>query len=196
MKFPFDKAIILEDDTALLRPLQLSDTPNLLAIASADEKLVQFSPWQIHNEELLSAWIQKTIDEWHNKTKYPFIIFDKRKKAYAGSTSFLAISNVDSRVEIGATWLGKDFQQTGLNRHCKFLLLRFAFDELGAMRVELKTDERNKKSRTAIEKIGGKFEGILRSHSLLPDGYRRNVVYYSILKDEWQELKNTLVVNR
>ena len=87
----------------------------------------------------------------------------------------------------------KDFQKTGLNRNCKYLLLKFAFDELRAERVELKTDERNTASRNAIQKIGGQIEGILRSHTLMYDGYRRNTVYYSILKNEWQGLKENFL---
>jgi RimJ/RimL family protein N-acetyltransferase len=99
------------------------------------------------------------------------------------------ISNVDSRLEIGSTWIGKEFQRTGLNRNCKYLLLNFAFDELGVERIELKTDERNTASRNAIQKIGGQFEGILRSHTLMYDGFRRNTVYYSILKKEWEKIE-------
>lgn len=190
MKFPFDQEIVLENHVALLRPLQLKDMSYLLPVATSDDKLVQYSPGQIHTEELLTTYIQKSIYARQQKTSYPFIIFDKTKHLYAGSTSFLAISDIDSRLEIGATWIGHDFQRTGLNRNCKFLLLQFAFDELGAMRVELKTDERNKQSRTAIEKIGAKQEGIFRSHTLMADGHRRNTVYYSILKDEWDRMKN------
>jgi len=129
-----------------------------------------------------------------NKIHYPFIIFDKQLNAYAGSTSFMNVSNKDRRLEIGATWIGNRFQKTGLNRNCKFLLMSYAFDELGFERVELKTDERNIKSRTAIEKIGGKFEGILRSHTLMSDGFRRNTVYYGILKSEWRELKQNFII--
>lgn len=189
MNFPFEKEIILENTSALLKPLQISDIDNLLKIATEDKNLLQYSPAPIYSEELLKSYIENALKERKNKSRYYFSIFDKKKNAYAGSTSFLNISNNDSRVEIGATWIGRDFQRTGLNRNCKYLLLSFAFGELGAERVELKTDERNTASRNAIEKIGGKFEGILRSHTLLYDGFRRNTVYYSILKNEWKNLK-------
>jgi len=189
MNFPFEKEIILENASALLKPLQIADIDNLLKIATEDKNLLQYSPAPIYSEELLKSYIENALKERKNKSRYYFSIFDKKKNAYAGSTSFLNISNVDSRIEIGATWIGRDFQRTGLNRNCKYLLLSFAFGELGAERVELKTDERNTASRNAIEKIGGKFEGILRSHTLLYDGFRRNTVYYSILKNEWKNLK-------
>ncbi len=189
MNFPFDEEIILENAATILRPLKISDINNLVNIATEDKDLLRFSPKPVYSESLLTDYIQNAMEERNNKSRYYFIIFDKTKNAYAGSTSFLNISNTDSRVEIGATWIGKDFQGTGLNRNCKFLLLSYAFEELGAERVELKTDERNTASRNAIEKIGGKFEGILRSHTLMYDGYRRNTVYYGILKDEWKDLK-------
>lgn len=193
MNFPFEKEIILENDSALLKPLQISDIGHLLGVATEDKDLLQFSPAPVYSKGLLTSYIENAIRERTNKSRYYFSIFDKKKNAYAGSTSFLNISNEDSRVEIGATWIGKSFQRTGLNRNCKYLLLSFAFGDLGALRVELKTDERNTASRNAIEKIGGKFEGILRSHTLLYDGYRRNTVYYSILKDEWENLKEGFI---
>ena len=189
MNLQFDKEIILENSVALLKPLQIADIHNLLKVSSEDKDLLQFSPMQIYTEELLKQYIEKSISERQNNNRYSFSIFDKTKNAYAGSTSFLNISNVDSRLEIGATWIGKEFQRTGLNRNCKYLLLDFAFDKLDAERVEFRTDERNIASRTAIEKIGGKFEGILRSHTLMCDGFRRNTVYYSILKNEWPNLR-------
>jgi RimJ/RimL family protein N-acetyltransferase len=189
MNFPFEKEITLENSFALLKPLQFSDINNLLKIATEDEQLLQYSPLPIFSEKLLTEYVVKSIKERENKTRYSFTIFDKRKNSYAGSTSFMNISNVDSRLEIGSTWIGKEFQRTGLNRNCKYLLLNFAFDELGAERIELKTDERNNASRNAIQKIGGQFEGILRSHTLMYDGFRRNTVYYSILKKEWEKIE-------
>jgi RimJ/RimL family protein N-acetyltransferase len=134
MNFPFDKEIVLENSVALLTPLQLSDTNNLLKIATEDKQLLQYSPQPVFSENLLTEYVKKAIKERENKTRYGFGIFDKRKNKYAGSTSFLNISNIDSRLEIGSTWIGKEFQRTGLNRNCKYLLLSFAFQQLGAER--------------------------------------------------------------
>lgn len=190
MNFSFDEEIILENNFALLRPINKADIDNLLAIAIKDKDLLQFSPVPIYTKSLVKEYIDKAVDNRLNKSRYTFIVFDKTQNAYAGSTAFLNISNPDDRLEIGATWYGKEFQRTGLNRNCKYLLLQYAFDNLEAERVEFKTDERNSASRKAIEKIGGQFEGILRRHTLMYDGFRRNTVYYSILRSEWGKLKN------
>jgi N-acetyltransferase len=189
MNFPFEQEIILENDRALLRPLHISDFSNLLNVATSDSTLLQYSPMQIYTESLLEFYISTRINERENNILYPFIIYDKQIGAYAGCTSYLNISNAHDRIEIGTTWIGKEFQQTGLNRNCKFLLLQYAFETLHAVRVAFLTDERNIQSRTAIEKIGGKFEGILRKHTLMSDGFRRNTVCYSILDVEWEGMK-------
>ena len=189
MDLDFTKDIQLENERVLLRPFMESDWVNLLEVATEDESLVQFSPYLIHTEEYIKEFINTAIKNRANKTHYSFIIFDKKTQTYAGSTSFWNLSNKDKRLEIGATWIGKEFQKTGLNRQCKFLLMSYAFDILEFERVELKTDERNTQSRNAIQKIGGQFEGIMRSHTLMNDGFRRSTVIYSILKNEWQALK-------
>ncbi len=194
MKFPFEQEIILENEKVLLRPLTLDDADYLLPIATDDKTLLQYSPRQIYTKVLLKENIEIMLAEKKSRTRYPFIIFDKIQNKWTGSTSFLNISETDSRLEIGSTWIGKEFQKTGLNRNCKFLLLSYCFEELGVMRVEFKTDERNTASRKAIEGIGAKFEGILRSHTLMSDGYRRNTVFYSILNEEWVELKNVFPI--
>lgn len=193
MNFNFDNDIILENAAVLLRPITLTDIENLLPVATQNKDLLQFSPVPIYSTELLTKYIERAVENRHNKNRYTFIVYDKRKNAYAGSTSFLNISNPDNRLEIGATWYGVEFQRTGINRNCKFLLLAYAFDNLGAERVEFKTDERNMASRKAIEKIGGQLEGILRQHTVMYDGFRRNTVCYSILKPEWEQMKNTFL---
>ncbi|MFT3751131.1 MAG: GNAT family protein [Agriterribacter sp.] len=190
MNFNFKTDIILESNSLLLTPLSLSDIDNLLGIATADKTLLQFSPKQVYTKDLLTAYIENAVALRNNQSRYTFSIFFKSGNCYVGSTAFLNISNADDRLEIGATWIGKPFQGTGLNRQCKYLLLQYAFDTLNAHRVEFKTDERNLQSRKAIEKTGGKFEGILREHTLMYDGFRRNTFCYSILKEEWDIIKN------
>jgi N-acetyltransferase len=189
MDLDFSKDIQLENERVLLRPLQENDWTHLLKVASEHKDLVQYSPYLIHTESYLKEFINTAVKNRINKTHYPFIIFDKRTQEYAGSTSFWNVSNKDKRLEIGVTWIGKDFQRTGLNRQCKFLLMQYAFDVLEFERVELKTDERNTQSRNAIQGIGGQFEGIMRNHTLMVDGFRRSTVIYSILKNEWSTLK-------
>ncbi len=189
MEFDFNKDHLLEDDRIMLTPLDLSHLDGLLPAGSQDEDLTFYSTFSVYTREALREFIQTSLSERENKIRYAFAIYDKKTGKFAGSTSFAAVSNIDQRLEIGYTWLGNDFQKTGVNLHCKYLLLQYIFEELAFERAELKTDERNQRSRTAIEKIGGKFEGILRSHILMRDGFRRSSVYYSILKNEWPEVK-------
>ncbi|MEM1137497.1 MAG: GNAT family protein [Bacteroidota bacterium] len=196
MPFNFDKAIALEDNRVKLSPLIWEHFDEMLPISLKNPALLQYSPSKFGTKESLKAYFQSAFDLKQKQLRYSFAIFDKMKNSYAGSTSFGNISNKDLRIEIGWTWLGKDFQRTGLNRHCKFLLLQYVFEGLMFERVELKTDSRNEQSRKAIEAIGGKYEGELRSHTLMPNGFRRNTVYYSILKDEWNGIKVDKFKNR
>jgi len=189
MQFNFDTDIILENKFVLLKPLGLDDLTPLLPVATADPTLLQYSPKPIYTAELLTTYIQQTIALRKSQERYSFSIYYKTEGCYAGSTAFLNISNADERLEIGATWIDKKFHGSNLNRHCKFLLLEYAFDMLQFNRVAFTTDERNLRSRKAIEKIGGRYEGILREHIILYDGFRRNSACYSILKNEWHSMK-------
>jgi RimJ/RimL family protein N-acetyltransferase len=195
MNLDFTTDIFLENEHVILSPLKVPDHQYLLGIALEDKNLLQYSPKQIYSPNLLSDYIQGAVNDRKNKLRYPFIIFDKMYNEYAGSTSFLAISEHDRRLEIGGTWIGHKFQKTGLNRNCKYLLMEYVFEQLEFERIEFKTDERNNGSRNAIEKIGGKFEGIFRSHMVLSDGFRRNTVYYSMLRNEWFEIKKKILRN-
>lgn len=192
MNFSFEKDIVLENNGVLIRPMSSSDKENLLQVATEDKILVQYSPSQIYTEALLNQYIENALNDRANKVRYAFTIFDKQKGLYAGSTSFGNIANNDKRIEIGWTWIGRQFQKTGLNRNCKHLLMSYVFDTLQFERLELRTDERNSASRKAIEGIGGKIEGVLRSHMLMSDGFRRNTVCYSILRSEWPRIKANL----
>jgi RimJ/RimL family protein N-acetyltransferase len=192
MNFAFDQEIILENERVLLRPLSIEDYENLLSVAIADKDLLQYSPSPLHTPELFKGYVENALKERKDKFRFAFSIFDKKTNSYAGSSSFANVSNYDGRLEIGWTWYGKIFQKSGLNRNCKYLMLSYAFDELEAERVEFRIDERNSPSRTAVEKIGGKFEGVLRSHMLMPDGFRRSTCFYSMIKEEWPEIKQKL----
>jgi RimJ/RimL family protein N-acetyltransferase len=184
--------IILENDRIKLRPLIADDYNNLLPIAIRNEKLLQYSPQQVNSEDKLKAYIDKAIRQRLEGSRFPFISFDKKAQEYSGSTSYLNISNDNERLEIGATWIGKDFQGTGLNKEQKRLMIGYAFDTLGMRRVELKTDARNLQSQKAMLKIGATQEGTLRSHTVMEDGFRRDTVYFSILKDEWPSIKKNI----
>ena len=192
MDFDFDKDIVLEDSRVKLEPLNWDHFDFLLPVALANPELHKFSPSRYGSEESLKKYFEKAFDLKKHGLRYPFAIFDKAKRTYAGSTSFGNISNRDKRMEIGWTWIGSEFQRTGLNRHCKYNLLQYAFEKLDFERVEFKTDDRNEQSKNAILAIGGKLEGVLRNHTLMFDGHRRDTVYFSILKNEWETIKKSV----
>lgn len=190
--FDTSQHIVLENDRIRLRPLIEDDYNNLRPIAHRNPNLLQFSPQQVNTEDQLENYIKKALTQQNEGSRYPFISFDKKAQEYSGSTSYLNISNPNARLEIGATWIGRGFQGTGLNKQQKLLMLSYAFETLGMQRVELKTDARNLQSQRAMEKIGAIREGSLRSHTIMEDGYRRDTVYYSILIDEWAEVKSRI----
>ena len=188
----FIENIVLENDRVRLEPLDKNHLNELLPIAIKHPDLLQYSPSPFGTPELLEENISKAITSRIDKQRYPFAIFDKLNNRFVGSTSFGNISTKDKRLEIGWTWIDKESQGTGLNKYCKHLLLSYAFEKLIMQRVEFKTDNRNNQSKKAIGKIGGTFEGILRSHTVMRNGYRRDTAYYSILKHEWDSINNTL----
>ena len=192
MKFNCNDQIILENERAKLEPLASQHFDALLSVVLKYPDLPRYSPSNYATETGLRAYFQTAFDQRKENVRYAFAIYDKAVGEYVGSTSLGNISNAHRRIEIGWTWLSKDRQRTGLNRHNKFLMLRYAFENLQFERVELKTDSRNLQSRRAMEGIGAKYEGTLRSHTLMFDGYRRDTAYYSILKSEWEEIKKTI----
>jgi N-acetyltransferase len=194
MNFSFDADIVLENGRSLLRPLIAADGKGLMAAAASDEFLLRYSTGSINTPALLEQHIQTSLTEKEQGIRYPFLIIEKKSGNYAGCTSFMNVQNQDERLEIGSTWLGLPYQRTGLNRSNKFLMLEYAFEELGFERVEFKADERNQPSRTAMEALGAQYEGCLRHYKINYDGFRRNTVYYSILKKEWTEsVRNRLL---
>lgn len=184
------KAILLENDYVRLSPLTLDNYQYLTSIAS-QEKLIQFSPSDIGTSKKLKNYVEIALKQQKEKITMPFIIFDKKENRYAGSTRYMNINERNKVLEIGSTWIGKEFQGSGLNHQMKFLMLNHVFDEMGFEKVEFRIDERNIRSRKAVEKIGGLLEGILRKNVYLLNGYKRNTCCYGILKEEWEEIKNS-----
>jgi RimJ/RimL family protein N-acetyltransferase len=188
MSLVFDcrKDYILENDCVLLRPLQRDDCRSLLLFSLQEPELWKYSLMQAGGEENLINYINQAIEAREAGKEYPFIVFDKRSQEYAGSTRLYDIQDSNQMLQLGYTWYGKKFQGTGLNKHCKFLLLSFAFEQLGMERVEFRADNTNAKSIAAMKSIGCVEEGVLRSHTLKPDGTRRDSIVLSILKREWE----------
>ncbi|WP_187264094.1 GNAT family N-acetyltransferase [Pontibacter beigongshangensis] len=186
MNFAAD--IILENNHVLLRALQPTDAPGLMAIV-LDDRIWQFTTSRIADAAELDQWLAAALTAREQQQRYTFVIVDKASGAIAGSTAFGNISVPDRRLEIGWTWLGQGFWGSGLNKACKYLLLSYAFEVLQYERVELKTDVLNLRSRKAMCKLGATEEGVLRSHTLMHDGRRRDTIYYSLLLPEWEERK-------
>lgn len=181
----------LENDRVILSLLDLSNYRHLSEIAKEDG-LLYYSPSDISTPEALKAYVQAAVDDYYHQTAIPFIIFDKTKNAYAGSTRFGLINRKNKVLHIGWTWFGKTFQGSGLNKQIKFLMLQYAFETLAFDKVEFRIDERNTRSRKAVEHIGATLEGILRKDTLMNDGFKRNTCCYGILKEEWPEIKKTV----
>jgi RimJ/RimL family protein N-acetyltransferase len=190
----FPQNLILEDDFVLLRPLQESDIENLLEISINEPETWEYSLVRANGKENLDHYIQLALKAKENKTEFPFIVFDKKSGKYAGSTRFYDIQLPFKTLQLGYTWYGKDFRGTGLNKHCKFLLLQFAFETLGMERVEFRADNNNQRSIAAMKSIGCKVEGVLRNHMpTFGSETRRDSIILSILRDEWfDEVKDNL----
>lgn len=185
--FHFDSDYILENEAIQLRPLQYADWENLLEISLNEPELWKYSLTQGGGEQNLKHYIASALEARDKGKEYPFIVFDKRQNLYAGCTRFYDIQLSYKTLQLGYTWYGKDFQGTGLNKHCKFLLLRFAFEYMQMERVEFRADSNNQRSIAAMKSLGCTVEGVLRSHLPTIEGGRRDSVVLSILRHEWTE---------
>lgn len=180
--------IELQDEYVKLRPVKKEDYIRFLPLTK-DKSLWTYFTEDLSNEKTLKNWVDDAIAQFKSKTRLAFAIIAKSQNQIVGSTSFGNISECDKRIEIGWTWIGKYFQGKGFNQHGKYLMLKYCFEELGLERVELKTDVLNIPARKAMLKIGLTEEGILRSHTQMINNRRRDTIYYSILKSEFEEVK-------
>jgi len=194
--FDFADSYILENDTVKLIPLAEADFDKLLYYSIHEPEIWKYSLIPADGEEKLRAYIDQALEARDLKREYPFIVFDKRTGEYAGSTRFYDIQLLNKSLQLGYTWYGNKFQGSGLNKHCKYLLLSFAFQEMGMERVEFRADNRNEKSIAAMKSIGCTVEGVLRKNSFIADGSRRDSIILSILKDEWFESVKKLLLTK
>jgi RimJ/RimL family protein N-acetyltransferase len=182
--------LTLEGRTVRLEPLGLEHAAALASICEAP--VFEFLSQVLSTEEDVRGYIAAALEAAGRGMEQPFLIRERETGAPLGTTRYMTISRQDRNLEIGHTWLGRRAWRTRVNTECKFLLLRHAFEELRVMRVQFKTDARNVRSRAAIERVGGRFEGILRHHMLVRGGVVRDSAYYSILDTEWPEVKARL----
>jgi len=184
--------ITLEGSLVRLEPLSLSHSEGL-AQAGSEPALWRYMLYgNLSLPGAMEAWIQDILQRQAAGTDLPFAVLHKPSGRIAGATRYLDIRPQDRGLEIGGTWYAPEFQRIGVNTGCKYLLLRHAFETLGCIRVQFKTDARNEQSIRAIERIGAKREGILRNHMLLPDGHKRDSVYFSIIDSEWPKIREQL----
>ncbi|GHO42804.1 GNAT family N-acetyltransferase [Ktedonospora formicarum] len=183
--------ITLQGNIVRLEPLQQAHAADLYA--AGDTTIWRYMPDSPGSSpEAMASWIDTAHQAREKGIELPFAIILLQTGQAIGSTRYLDISQQHRGLEIGWTWLSPKVQRTGVNTECKYLLLRHAFEGLGAIRVQLKTDSRNEQSQRAIERIGASREGVLRNHKIMPDGYLRHSVYYSIIESEWPSVKERL----
>ncbi|MGE7920950.1 GNAT family N-acetyltransferase [Viridibacillus sp. NPDC093762] len=184
----FQSDITLENERVLLVPFSLKYKESLKKIVF-DERIWRYMGLSIRDEHELDKYIDSTILEKLEGKAYPFIVIDKESESVIGSTRLGNINFHNKRLEIGWTWYGTKFQGTGHNKACKYELLRYVFEQMKFNRVQFSADIDNKKSQNAIIKLGAKQEGIFRSNYIDQFGKQRDDVYFSIITDEWFDVK-------
>ncbi len=185
------KSITLEGRFVRLAPLKLGHLAELYAAAN-DESLWLWTANNIRTREDMLRYIETALGEFERKVSLPFVTIEKSSGAIIGSTRFGNIDTANRKVEIGWTWINPRWQRTRINTEAKLLMLSHAFETWKCVRVELKTDVLNEKSRAAIRRLGAQEEGILRRHLLTDAGRFRDTVYFSIIDSEWRTIKKSL----
>lgn len=183
---------ILRGRHVVVEPLDPAHAGDLFAAGSDDATWIYMPRPALRSPEDAGSMIRQAWAEAEGGVEIPLAIVDAASGAAVGSTRFLDIQRRHRALEIGWTWIGPRWQRTAINTECKLLLLSYAFDEQGAHRVTLKTDARNFRSQTAIERLGAAREGVLRRHRVCWDGFVRDTVYYGIVDAEWPRVKARL----
>lgn len=186
-------ATTLENAHVVLRPITAQDRESLHAIAM-DPDIWRYFVTRVDTDEDFTVLFETALADQAAGRRVVFTVIDRRTGRTAGSMSYGNLAEADRRLEIGWSWLGRDFRGQGVNRWAKYLLLEHAFERLGAERVEFKTDVLNTQARAGLRNIGAVEEGVLRSYNPMPGGRRRDAVFYSVLRAEWPGLKTQLAV--
>lgn len=181
----------LKGERVKLIPMDLSHVHELFE-ASQEKDIWTYLPAKVTTLEQIHEVVAQAIIEREKGTQYPFTIKDLSTNKVVGSTRFLVISPENKSLEIGSTWLNPSVWRTRVNTECKYLLLKHAFEVIQLNRVEIKTDARNLRSQQAIVRLGAKSEGTLRKNRILADGFVRDTVIFSVIAEEWPDVKHTL----
>jgi len=183
--------VTLERGPVRLRPLERSDTAALVE-AARDGELWNLGFTFIGSPQTMAGWVELALAARAEGRALPFAVEHRPSGRLIGSTRYLNIDLANHRLEIGNTWYAASCQRSAVNTTCKILLLAHAFDTLGAVAVEFRTDERNTRSRQAILDLGAHHDGVLRHHMVMPDGFLRNTYVFSILRTEWPAVRERL----
>jgi len=181
----------LDGQRICLRPLQSSDATALLH-AAQDGELWNLTVTVVPSPTTVDSYLKKALDGRDAGTVLPFVIVLKDSGEVIGSTRFWKIDPLNRKLEIGSSWISASWQKTFVNTEAKYLMLRHAFEVLDCVRVQFTTDENNQASRQAILRLGAQQEGIVRHERIMPDGRKRNSVRFSIIDDEWPEVRLNL----
>jgi N-acetyltransferase len=184
-------SVILQGRKVRVEPLIVEHAAGLAEVG-LDEDLWKWIPTPVRTPEEMTAYVQSALQEQAAGSALPFALIEESSGRAIGSTRYANIDRVHHRLEIGWTWVARPWQRTGINTEAKYLLLRHAFETLKCIRVELKTDSLNDRSRAAILRIGARAEGTFRNHMITASGRIRHTVYFSIVDSEWPEVKARL----
>ena len=185
------RPIVLEGDFVRLEPMTLEHHAGLTAVG-LDPEIWRFTLVVVQTPEEMRGYMDAALELQRGGAALPFVTIERSSGRIVGSTRFGNYDPANRRIEIGWTWIAPRWQRTAINTEAKYLMLSHAFEKLHCVRVELKTDVLNTRSRKAMLRIGAKEEGVLRKHSLVWDGRYRDSIYYSILDDEWATVKQEL----
>lgn len=183
----------LVNDRAMLRLMHVNDIESLFTIVEGNKEIWKYLIAKMDSYQDMEQYVQVAIKGFEGETDLPFAIVDQKTNEIVGSTRLYSISNDNKTVELGQTWYHPSVHRTSINTECKYMLLQYAFEELHMLRVQIKTDLRNEKAQSAIERLGAVKEGVLRNERQLPNGYVRDAVVYSIIASEWPVIKEQLL---
>jgi N-acetyltransferase len=184
----------LENDIVKLIPMDISHIDAIWEVCKHEAIWEHMSDHLMDYEQVVE-YVTKKVKALEAQTDYSYVIVDNQTGKIIGSTTFMDISQQHKRAEIGSTWITPSYWRTAVNSNCKFLLLQYAFEEWGLNRVQIKTGHENIRSQKAIERLGATKEGILRNHMIRKEGTIRHTVMYSIIKEEWPEVKQHFIKN-
>ena len=187
--------VTLEGQRVRLLPMTRENIDALFTAAAFPEIWKHTGTNPIDTRDDMARYVERALAEQQAGSAFPLVMIDPARNEVIGATRFANISATDRRLEIGWSWMRPDRQRTGVNGEAKSLMLRHAFDVWGALRVEIKTDVRNARSRAAIERIGGTCEGIFRQHMVVREGRVRDTAYYSIIDRDWRDPNHRAYLN-